>query len=317
MHKILITHELSGKPELQLKKKGYKVKVIKGDRALSKQEFINEAKDTDGLLISLSNKIDHEVIDGLKKCKVIANCGVGYNNIDVAYAHQKGIIITNTPEILTDATADIAVAIVLACSRRLYEGELMMRQNKFIGWKPQLLLGLDLKEKTVGIIGAGRIGFATAKRLKAFGTKIIYFNRSRKELFEKELSAKKVSLDVLLKTADIISVHIPLNESTLHLLDKSKLKLMKRTAIFVNTARGEVLDEKYLVDMLKRKKIFAAGFDVYDGEPEFNKELIGLDNVFLLPHLGSATIETRSAMSELCVKNIINVLTGKKAITPV
>jgi glyoxylate reductase len=317
MKKILITHQLSGNPELLLKKKGYKVKVFKDDRTHSAQEFIKEAKDADGLLISLYNKIDHNVIDELKNCKIIANYGVGYNNIDVAYAHEKGIIVTNTPDILTDATADIAVAIVLACSRRLYEGESLMRQDKFTGWKPLLFLGLDLKGKTVGIIGAGRIGFATAKRLKAFGTKIIYYNRSKKEVFEKELEAKKTSLEMLLKTADIISVHLPLNESTFHILNKTNLSLMKSTAVFVNTARGEVVEEKYLIDILKRKKIFTAGFDVYDGEPQFNKELIKLDNVFLLPHLGSATIETRTAMSELCVKNIVNVLAGKKPHTPV
>ena len=317
MKKVFITRQLAGNPELLLKKNGFSVKVFAEDRALSKEEFIKAAKDADGLITSLSDQIDKNIIDGLKKCRIIANCAVGYNNIDISYARKKGIVVTNTPDILTDATADLTAALILACSRRLYEGELMMRKNKFKGWKPQLLLGLDLKGKTVGIIGAGRIGIATARRMKAFGTKIIYYNRNRKEEFEKELDAKKVSLNVLLKSADIISVHLPLNENTFHFLNKTNLNLIKSTAVFVNTARGEVVDEKYLVDMLKKKKIFAAGFDVYEGEPEFNQELLGLNNVFLLPHLGSATIETRSAMSELCVKNIINVLTGKKPVTPV
>ena len=193
----------------------------------------------------------------------------------------------------------------------------MMRGNLFTGWKPDMLLGIELRGKKVGIIGAGRIGRATAKRLKAFGTEILYFNRSRKDDFEKETGAKKVSLNYLLKNSDIISLHMPLTDSTYHLLNKENMKLLKESCVLVNTSRGEVVDEKFLIKLLEKKRIFAAGFDVYEGEPVINQELLKLENVFLLPHIGSATVETRSAMSKLCAKNVLNVLKGKKPITPV
>jgi glyoxylate reductase len=315
--KVFIAGKFIGKAEQILKENGISVKVFDKDRALSRQELLKELSDVDGVISVLSNKFDRELIDSMKNCKVIANYAVGYNNIDIEYANSKKIIVTNTPDILTDATADIAIALVLACARRLHEGEKIMRSNQFTGWKPQMLLGMEMKGKTVGIIGAGRIGFATAKRIKAFGTNIIYFNRSVNKKFEKELDSKKVSLKTLLKTSDIISVHLPLNKGTHHILNAENLKLMKRTSLIVNTSRGEVIDEKVLIKMLRTKKIFAAGFDVYEGEPAVNPELLKLDNVFLLPHLGSATTETRSAMAELCARNIVQVLSGKKPLTPV
>jgi glyoxylate reductase len=315
--KIFITRKLIGKAEQLLEEKGYKVKVFDEDRAISKEELLKESRDVDALITLLSDKIDKEVINNLSQCKIIANCAVGFNNIDIELAKKKNIVVTNTPDILTDATADLTVALVLGCARRLHEGELMMRSNQFTGWQPQLLLGIGLKNKIVGVIGAGRIGYAVAKRLQAFGTKIVYFNRTQNKKLEKDFSAKKFSLNKLLSTADIISLHLPLTPETHYLLNESNLKLLKPTAILINTARGEIIQEKVLVELLKQKKIFAAGFDVYEGEPDVNPELLTLDNVFLLPHIGSAAIETRSAMSELCVKNIIKVFNGKKALTPV
>ena len=317
MKKVFITYKLPGKPELFLRKKGFHVSVHSKNENISKEELIEKAKDADALISLLSNKIDKEIIDALPKLKIIANCAVGFNNIDVEYARSKNIIVTNTPDILTDATADITVGLVLACARRFYEAEKMMRERKFTGWKPGLLLGMELKEKTFGLIGAGRIGQAVAKRMKAFGTEIIYFNNSRKTEFENETGAKKVSLNNLLKNSDIISIHLPLNTTTFHFLNKENLGQVKKASILINTARGEVIDEKFLIKLLKQKKIFAAGFDVYEGEPKVNPELLKLENVYLLPHIGSATIETRSAMSILCVKNIVKVLKGKPPITPV
>ena len=317
MKKIFITRELAGNAETFLSQKGFKVNVFQKDRAIKKSELLKEAADTDALITLLTDKIDRKIIDSLPKCKIIANCAVGYNNIDVEYAKSKKIVVTNTPEILTDATADLTVALILACARRLGEGEKMMREGRFKSWKPQLLLGIELTGKTVGIIGAGRIGFAAAKRLKPFGTKIIYFDRNRREKFENELGAKKVTLNSLLKKADIISIHLPLSKETHHLLDKTNLKLMNRNAVLVNTSRGEIIDEKFLISLLQKKKIFAAGFDVYEGEPEINPDLIKLKNVFLLPHIGSATFETRSGMAMLCAKNVASVLRGKKPVTPV
>ncbi len=315
--KIFITRKIQPIAKELLEKEGFKVSVFNKNRPITKEELLNKAKDADAIISLLTEKFDKDVIDRLPKCKIIANFAVGYNNIDVAYANQKGIIVTNTPDVLTEATAETAVSLILACAKRIPEVDKYVRENKFKGWQPDLFIGVELKNKTVGIVGAGRIGYETAKRIKAFGTKIIYYNRSKKDNFEKELNAKKVSLNKLLKTSDIISLHIPLTPETHHLLDKEKLDLLKPTAILVNTARGEVVDEKYLIKILRKKKIFSAGFDVYENEPNLNKDLFSLKNVVLLPHIGSATNESRSAIAELAAKNVIRVLKGKKPITPV
>ncbi len=315
--KVLITQKIPSVAEELLTEQGFDVTVYKKNKPISTKELIKLGKNSDGLLTLLSDKIDSLVIDKLPKLKIIANYAVGFNNIDVQYAYSKGIIVTNTPDILTDATADVAMGLILACSRRFCEADKFMREGKFTGWKPDLFLGPGIKNKTLGIIGAGRIGQATAFRAKAFGMKIIYFSRNKKLNFEKEIGAKKVSLSKLMTTADVISVHVPLTPDTFHLLDKDKLDLMKPDAIIVNTARGEVIDEKYLIKLLRGKRIFAAGFDVYENEPVVNKSLFGLKNVVLLPHVGSATIETRNKMAELAAKNIIKVLKGKKPVTPV
>ncbi len=315
--KIFITQKLVGNIESVLKKNGFIVETFEKDRTITKNELIKRTSDADALICLLSNKIDKEVIDNLKKCKIIANYAVGYNNIDVEYAKSKNIVVTNTPDVLTDATADIAVALILACSRRFHEGNKMMRQGKFKGWKPDLLLGYDIKNKTVGIIGAGRIGTEVAIRMKAFKTKIIYFNCSRNYELETKTDAKKVSLNYLLKNSDIISIHLPLTEKTYHILNKENLSLLKENAIVVNTSRGEVIDEKFLIELLKKNKIFSAGFDVYENEPNVNPELLKLNNVFLLPHIGSATYETRTEMALLAAKNVIEVLKGNKPLTPV
>lgn len=315
--KVFITRKLPGEPEKLLKSNGLQVEVYNSDEPIPRELFLKKTKNVDAVLALLSEKIDREAIDNFSKCKIVANCAVGYNNVDVNYAKEKNLIITNTPNVLTDATADIAAGLIIACARRFHEGEKLIRDKKFFGWEPNMLLGLDLKNKTLGIIGAGRIGFATAKRLKAFGMKIIYYDRNKRMNFDVELAAKKVSLEKLMKRSDVISIHLPLTEQTFHLLDKEKLKLMKSTAVLVNTARGEIVEEEYLIHQLQRKKIFAAGFDVYENEPNINPKLLGLENVFLLPHIGSATKETRAAMSILAANNIINVLKGKKPLTPV
>jgi len=317
MKKVFITRKLAGSAETMLRREGFKVKVFQDDSPIKRADLLKETIDADALISLLTDTIDREVIDNMRRCRIIANCAVGFNNIDVEYARSRNIVVTNTPDILTDATADLTVALVLACARRLREGESMMRSNNFKGWKPQLLLGLEMKGKKVGIIGAGRIGFAAARRLKAFGTEIVYFGRTKKEKFEDELDARKVSLNHLLKSSDIISVHLPLSSETKHLLNKENLRLVKRSAVIVNTSRGEIIDEKMLIRLLKKKRIFAAGLDVYENEPGVNPELLKLENVFLLPHIGSATIETRTGMAELCAKNVKNVLNRKSPLTPV
>ena len=315
--KVFITREISEKAVHLLRKEKFQVDVYKKDEPISRKELIKNIKGADAVIALLTEKFDKELIDKIPNCKVIANYAVGFNNIDVDYAAQKKIIVTNTPDVLTDSTADIAMSLILACSRRLIEGERLIRQGKFKSWQPNLLLGIELKDKVVGIIGAGRIGTETAVRAKAFKTKIVYFSRSRNYDLEKRTGAVKLPLNSLLKKSDIVSIHLPLNEKTYHLLDKEKLSLLKKSAIIVNTARGEIVDEKELIKIIKQKKIFSAGFDVYENEPAINPELLKLDNVVLLPHIGSATEEARTAMALLAAKNVINVLKGKKPLTPV
>lgn len=314
--KIFITRNIPKISEELLKDAGFKVKIYRKNDIISRDELAKQSKNADGIISSLTDKFDKNMIDQLENCKVIANYAVGFNNIDIDYAADKDIKVTNTPDVLTDATAEIAATLILSCARRIPEGERIMRNNEFNGWEPKLLRGIQLSGKTLGIIGAGRIGQATARKLKGFGVKIIYFNKSKKNDFESELNAKKVSLNGLMRRADFISIHLPLNKKTHHILNKSNLDFMKNTAILVNTARGEVVDEKYLIKMLKKKRIFSAGFDVYENEPIVNKDLLSLENVVLLPHIGSSTIETRNKMAELAAKNVINVLRGKRPLTP-
>ncbi|PKK81599.1 MAG: D-glycerate dehydrogenase, partial [Thermoplasmata archaeon HGW-Thermoplasmata-2] len=219
--------------------------------------------------------------------------------------------VTNTPGVLTDATADVAWALLFAAARRIAEGDRMVRTGKFNGWSPTMMLGQDVQGKILGVIGAGRIGTAFALKSRGFGMKVLYFARQRNEMLEKELGAKKVPLDELLKTADFVSIHIPLTAETKHLIGERELRTMKKTAVLVNTARGPVIDEKALAKALKEKWIFGAGLDVYENEPMVNEELLSLDNVVLAPHIGSATVETRSRMAMMAVENIIAALEGK------
>ena len=315
--RVFITRKIPKVAETFLRENGIRVKVFPEDRIILRDELIDNCKDVEGIISLLTERFDQKVLDELKNCKIISNYAVGFNNIDVEYAKSKGIVVTNTPDVLTDATSEIAVSLILACARRITESDRYMRDKKFMGWRPDLLKGIQLNNKILGIVGAGRIGRATAQRMYGFGCKIVYFSRRRKDNFEKEFGAKKVSLNKLLKVSDFISIHLPLNDQTYHLLDRTKLELIQESAIIVNTARGEIVEEKYLIKMLKRNRLFAAGFDVYENEPDFNPELLKLQNVVLLPHIGSATIETRDEMAILAAKNIVRVLNGNKALTPV
>lgn len=315
--KVFITRELSEKAIDILKKEKFEIDVYRKDRPIRRKELIKNGKDADAIIALLTERFDRELIDNIPGCKIIANVAVGYNNIDIDYATKRKIVVTNTPDVLTDSTSDLAMALILTCSRRLGEGEKMIREGKFEGWKPKLLLGIELKDKVVGILGAGKIGTETALRAKAFKAKIVYFGRNRNIELEKKTGAVKLSLDSLLKKSDIISIHLPLTKETHHLLNRKRLSLLKKSAVIVNTARGEIIDEKELIKLLKQKKIFSAGFDVYENEPDINPELLKIDNAVLLPHIGSATEEARTAMAVLAVKNVINVLKGKKPLTPV
>lgn len=315
--KVFITREIPEAGVEILKKKGFDISIYKKDLPIIRKELIKSVKDCDALISLLTDKIDKEVIDSMSRCRIIANYAVGYNNIDVDYAKQKGIIVTNTPDVLTDSTADLTMALVLACARKIPEAEKLVRDKKFVGWKPKLLLGVELKNKYFGVLGAGRIGSAVAKRAYSFGCKILYYSNSKKDNLENELGAKKMSLNSILKKSDIISLHLPLNSKTKNLLNEKALSQLKPSAILINTARGEIIDEKFLIKMLKEKKITSAGFDVYQNEPDLNKDYYKLKNVVLLPHIGSATIDARNNMSLLAAQNVIRVLSGKPPLTPV
>jgi len=315
--KVFITAIIPEVATKILEENGIEVIQNKSYLPIDKKKFLNSAKDCDGILCLLSNKIDKEIIDGLPKVKVIANYAVGFNNIDVDYATQKKIWVTNTPDVLTNATADLAFALLLACARRIVEADEFTRKGKFKIWQSDLMLGKELNGHTVGIIGAGRIGQAFGRRSKGFGMKILYFDKKRIPEFEKETGAKFSTLNQLLKKSDFISIHTPLTKETYHLIDKKEFEMMKDGAILINTARGEIINEKELVNALKSGKLFSAGLDVYEFEPKITKDLLKMKNVVLLPHIGSATFETRTKMAELAANNIVNVLRGKKPITPV
>jgi glyoxylate reductase len=315
--RVFITREL---PEIAfklLKENRISFDYYKTDQPIPRKILLTKIKQCEALISLLTEKIDKEVIDQMPKCKIIANYAVGYNNIDINYAKKKNIIVTNTPDVLTESTADLTMALVLSCARRLSEGQKLLESKKFKGWKPKLLLGMELINKTFGILGAGRIGSAVARRAKSFGTNIIYVDSNRNQKLENETGAKKVSLKYLLENSDILSVHLPLNSQTYHFLNRVKLDQLKRNSILVNTTRGEIIDEKALIKKLKGEKLMAVGLDVFENEPYLNPELIKFPNVLVLPHLGSATKEARDGMAELAVKNVINVLKKKSALTPV
>lgn len=315
--KVYITREL---PEIAfelLRKNKILFECYRKDQPIPRSTLLQKVKNCDALISLLTEKIDKELIDQMTKCKVIANYAVGYNNIDIEYAKQKKIIVTNTPDVLTESTADLTMALVLACARRIVEGENLLRKNKFKGWKPKLLLGTELRSKTFGILGAGRIGTAVAMRAKSFGTNIIYFDNKKNLSLEKVTGAKKVSINKLFETSDIISVHLPLNDKTKHILNSDRLNQLKKNVILINTARGEIIDEAALIQKLEKKKLMSIGLDVFENEPNVNPELLKFPNVLVLPHLGSATIDARNGMAELAVKNVVNVLKGKPPLSPV
>ncbi|HTC20129.1 MAG TPA: D-glycerate dehydrogenase, partial [bacterium] len=250
--------------------------------------------------------------------KCVANYAVGFNNIDWVTAKKLGIWVTNTPEVLTEATADIAWALLLSCARRIPEGERLVRSGKFTGWQPMMLLGLDLSGKTLGLYGFGRIGQAVARRGRGWGMKILYHQRHKAwNSIERQLKARYVSFETLLKQSDFLSVNAPLTPQTRHRFTLKEFRKMKRTAVFINTARGPIHDEKDLVKALKKRIIHSAGLDVYEDEPRVNQALLRLANCTLLPHLGSGTVETRNQMALLAAENIHLALSGLIPKTPV
>ncbi len=308
--KIFVTRKI---PEegLKLLKKHYEIEVNPRDRVLTKKEIIRGLNGKEGLLCLLTDNIDKDIIKSEPKLKMIANYAVGYNNIDIKTASKHKIPVSNTPGVLTDTTAEMAWALLFSASRRIVEADKFTRAGKFKGWAPMLMLGQDITNKTLGIIGVGRIGSAFAMKSKGFEMKVLYHDKKRNKKLETELDAKKVNLETLLKKSDFISMHVPLLDSTKHMIGKKELKIMKKTAVLINTSRGPVVDEKALAKALEENWIFAAGLDVYEKEPKISKELLKLDNVILQPHSASASIETRTKMAIMAAENMISGLYGK------
>jgi len=309
MAKIFITRRLP-KEGLELLKK-HELEIYEGDAPPSKEEIKEGIKGKDALICLLTDRIDGEIMDASPNLKIIANYAAGYDNIDVKEATRRGIVVTNTPGVLSETVADLTFALILAIARRVIEGDKLVRGGKFKGWAPMLLLGSDIHGKILGIIGAGRIGRAVARRAKGFNMKILYYSRKRKEEFEKECNAKFVDLHTLLKKADFISLHVPLTPETYHMIGKKELDMMKRGAYIINTSRGKCIDEKELINALKERKIAGAALDVFENEPFVPQELKELDNVVLVPHIGSASYETRSKMAVMVAKNVIEALNNR------
>jgi glyoxylate reductase len=272
-----------------------------------------KAADCEGLVALLTDKIDAGLMDDAPRLKVVSNFAVGFNNIDVSAATERGICVGNTPGVLTDATADMAFCLLIAAARRVVEGHQYTLAGNWKTWEPLGHLGQDLPGKTLGIVGMGRIGYAMAKRCHAgWAMCILYYDVYRNEKAEKDFDAKQVDFDTLLAESDFISVHTDLNEKTRHMFGAPQFKKMKRTAVFVNSARGPLVDQKALYEALKAGTIFAAGLDVTDPEPPaMDDPLLNLPNVVIAPHIASATVGTRNAMAEICANNLIAGLTGQ------
>lgn len=290
-----------------------RLQIYKGKGFIQRRDLLRAMSGAEGLIPTVANPVDSGVMDAAPLLRVISNYGVGYNNIDVEAATERGIAVTNTPEVLTETTADLAWALMLAAARRVGEGDRLMRSGEWKGWEPTQMLGQDVYGKTLGIVGMGRIGRAVARRACGFGMKILYQDASRlMAREEKKLRAKYASLQSLLKRSDFVSLHTPLMPETHHLISARELRLMKSTAILVNASRGPIVDEKALAAALRGGRIAAAGLDVFEREPLVEPALRKLENVVLLPHLGSASIETRVAMGLLAAKNCFAVLSGRK-----
>jgi len=315
--KIFVTRKIPDRGINMLREKGYEVEVSPHERVLKKEEILEYLKKArfDAVLCLLTDKIDAEILDVAKTSgvKIFANYAVGFDNVDVKAAGERGILVTNTPGVLTDSVAEHTFALILAIAHRVAESDRFTRAGKYHGWEPMMLLGTDVSKKTLGIVGLGRIGLRVAHHaVKGFEMRVIYNDLKRSDEFEREFSAEyKESVDDLFQEADFVSIHVPLLPSTRHLVDARRLALMKKSAYLVNTSRGPIVDENALVDALKNGVIRGAALDVYENEPTLASGLAELENVILTPHTASATEDTRQAMGELAAKNIIEALEGR------
>ncbi len=310
--KVLITRKIL--PEaLDYLREYTEYEIGAAKRNLTKKEILKKIKNKEGLLSLLVDNIDKEVIGSAHSLKIIANCAVGYNNIDIREAKKKGILVTNTPGVLTETTADLTWALILAVARRIPQADQFTRKKKFKGWELELFLGKEITKKYLGIIGMGRIGKTVALRAQAFMMEIVYSDpHPLTPEEEKKYKASALPLDKLLSTADIITIHAALTPQTFHLISKEKISLIRKNAILINAARGPIVDEKALAEALEKGQIWGAGLDVYEREPDIEKKLLSLDNVILLPHIASATYETRLKMAMMAAHNLVQGLKGER-----
>ena len=309
--KVFVTRRIP-QPGLDIVEKECEVKINPYGRVLTKKELIEGVKEVDGLLCLLTDTIDGEIMSVSTNLRIISNYAVGYNNIDIEEATERKIMVTNTPGVLTGTTADLTWALLMSIARRIVESDRFTREGKFKGWSPMLFLGSDVHHSTLGIVGLGRIGQAIAKRARGFEMRILYTDVRRvpKEV-ENELGAKFVSLDELLSSSDFVTIHAPLLPETHHLIGEKELKKMKKTAYLINAARGPLIDEKALVQVLQERWIAGAALDVYENEPDLAPGLSQLDNVVIVPHIGSASTATRGRMATMAATNLVAGLKGE------
>jgi glyoxylate reductase len=315
--RIVVTGRIP-EPGLELLRTAGEVWAWGGDEPIPAGVRTAQLATADAAVTLLTDRVDDAFLAAAPKLRIVANVAVGHDNVDVDACRRRGVVVTNTPGVLTDATADLAMALVLMVTRRLGEGERLVRSGEPWEWGMSMMLGSGLQRRTLGIVGMGAIGAALASRARAFGMSVVYHNRRRVDrLTEDRLGARLVGLDELIATSDVVSLNCPSTPETHHLVDAAALGRMRPDAFLVNTARGPIVDEAALVDALRGGVIAGAALDVFEHEPEVHPGLLGLENVVLVPHLGSATVETRTAMAELAARNVVEVLAGRAPVSPV
>jgi D-3-phosphoglycerate dehydrogenase len=312
MHHVLVTRHLPGDALIQLQQVA-KVEIIGEEESLSSEKWIRRLRGKDALICTVADPIDEKVMEACPELSIISNFGVGYNHIDIAAATRRGILVTNTPDVLTDATADLTWALLLDVARRVTEGDRLVRAGRWIGWTPEFMLGTEVTGKTLGIIGMGRIGKAVASRARGFRMRVLYHSRTRLSAEEERaLGAEWRTFHSLLEEADFVSLHAPYTAETHHLIGEDELARMKPGSFLINAGRGALVDEQALIRALRERRIAGAALDVYEREPEVPEELKRMEQVVLAPHLGSATRETREAMARMAVENLMAFFSGRK-----
>ena len=319
MTRIVVTGRIPEPGIEVLRAEGHEVMVWHEPGPMPRETFLAEAANADALITLLTERVDTELLEAAgPRLRAVCNVAVGYNNIDVAACRARGVVATNTPGVLTDTTADLAMALILMVTRRLGEGERLIRSGEPWQWSMFMMLGTSIQGMRLGIVGLGQIGTAVARRARAFGMSIAYANRTAApDAVVEQLGAVRLDLDDLVRTSDIVSLHCPYTPETHHLFDGRRLELMRRSAFLVNTSRGPVVDEAALVVALEKGQIAGAALDVFEREPEVHPGLVGRNDVVLVPHLGSATVQTRAAMATLAARNAVAILAGQPPITPI